>query len=400
MSDSEPEATSSADEEPAEAASSASGDPPALALGKGRIALFVAVWLLIGAVVAEVGIRLTQEEPAPGYYQHPHLRRVRGPEAHQRLVNQWTGKPYTIHVDAHGFRCRTLAPPGAFKPPNTYRIFFVGASTTENLAIPDEQTFPVLVEESLNQRLKGAPRVVAVNTALSGNSVADSLSLIAHRILALQPDLIVVLHASNDMRATLSSRFDQTHYRDRIPPHDPGLGEWFQARSRLVGLVGRVRKRLRTQERIVKYRARRRAHPFTPNVDARVGVPYFLRYLGMISVLCKQAGVSLALMTQPTLYKDVMTEEEDASLWLGWIRHGRIGGALNLDTRTLLKGQRAFNDVTRSVAERGGHLLIDLAAKVPRDLDHFYDDAHYTPKGNEVVAEQILADLLISGRLP
>lgn len=81
------------------------------------------------------------------------------------------------------------------------------------------------------------------------------------------------------------------------------------------------------------------------------------------------------------------------ALWLGCLDHG----ALNLDTRTLLRGMQVFNEAVRDLAREQGHLLIELEPAVPKDLEHSYDDCHYTTRGNEVVARQIVAALLAEG---
>jgi glycine/D-amino acid oxidase-like deaminating enzyme len=101
-------------------------------------------------------------------------------------------------------------------------------------------------------------------------------------------------------------------------------------------------------------------------------------------------------MTHPSLWKEPMSPQEDAALWMGWVNHGE----LNLDTPTLRAGIAAFNRALREHAAARGHRLIDLDAAVPRDLLHFYDDCHLTARGNEVAARAIVDALLAGGGLP
>ena len=51
--------------------------------------------------------------------------------------------------------------------------------------------FPGLVEARLNDKLRGNPRVEVSNCGIAGFGVARSLSLIEHRVLNLEPDLVV-----------------------------------------------------------------------------------------------------------------------------------------------------------------------------------------------------------------
>ena len=46
---------------------------------------------------------------------------------------------------------------------------------------------------------------------------------------------------------------------------------------------------------------------------------------------------------------------------------------------------------------QGAVLLIDLEKALPKDLEHLYDDCHYTAKGNAVIADAIAQALLAKG---
>jgi hypothetical protein len=95
-----------------------------------------------------------------------------------------------------------------------------------------------------------------------------------------------------------------------------------------------------------------------------------------------------AFMTQPVLYKDGMSREEEAA-----VQGVHLDGQ-NLDTPTLKYAMDAYNDAIRQVCRDEGAVLIDAAADVPRDLAHFVDDAHLTSKGNEAVASSVLEAIL------
>lgn len=369
-----------------------------LPLGKKLGFLLAPLLLCLG--LGELLARALSSPPAPLYLDHPYLRRVRAPGASHELISPpgagLDGQRFLLHVDEHGFRSRGLEPPGTPKPAGTYRIFFVGASAVENVAVPDERTFEALVEAELNVRLGGAPRVVVVNAGLSGNVVADTVSLVLHRVLALEPDLIVAMDGLNDMIQSTSRRFDPAHGSEATSPRAPRPGEVLRAWSRLADLSGRALDRAGAEDRYARWRRRRREQPFTTGADPTRGLPYWRRYLALLSAACAEARVPLAFMTHPCLWRPDLSPREDEALWMGWVAHGE----LNLDTPTLLRGLEAWNGALREHAAARGDLLIDLAGAVPRDLDHFYDDCHFTARGNEVAARAIVAALLQGGRLP
>jgi hypothetical protein len=54
---------------------------------------------------------------------------------------------------------------------------------------------------------------------------------------------------------------------------------------------------------------------------------------------------------------------------------------------------RAIYDIGGRVAREEGVEALDLQNRVPRDLEHYYDDMHHTPKGCALVA-RLIADHL------
>jgi len=365
-------------------------------LSRGKKALFFLAFAALGLGFGELAVRVLTKPKPPMFEAHPYLRRVRAENVSHTWVSPIDGRSFTVATDGHGFRTKNLEPVGDPKPAGTYRIFFVGGSTTENIALPDEETFPEIVQVKLRKRLGGTPKVCTVNTGISGNTIVDSFSLISHRVLALEPDLIVVLHATNDMRISMSDRFDPTHYEDLIKHKKVRFSDFMEDNSRLFSLSVQLRKGLFGLSGAARYKARRASVPFTTDADPSVGLPHYRRYLAMISAVCAEAKVPVVFMTQPSLYKPNNTPEEDASFWLGVVNHGEV----NLDNATLLRGMQLYNAATTEHARARGHLLIDLEPIVPKDLDHFYDDAHYTAKGCAVIADAIVEGLLKGGKLP
>ncbi len=354
-----------------------------------RRALFLAVLLLATLAGAELIARGLTEEPTPGFLGHPYLRRVRTPDQTLRLVSPLTGEKFEMVIDAHGFRSRSLEPPGQPKPPGTYRIFFVGGSTTENIVLPDDQTFTGIIEAELSPRV--GKRLSCVNAGISGNVIADTFSLVAHRILALEPDLVVALEGINDMCGGMSRRYDPAALGNTSPPRIE-VFDLLRDRSRLVQLASVAAERADAGWRPARIRERRAGLPFTPDVEPTAALPNFRRYLRLLAAVCRESDVPLLLMTMPTLYKDSLSPAEDAALWMGCLDHGRR----NIDHPTMLRGMQAFNETVRQVAQEEGTLFLDLAPAVPKDLEHFYDDCHYTARGSRVVADRLM-DLLSQG---
>ena len=98
-----------------------------------------------------------------------------------------------FYMNNYGFRDSDIVMP---KPEGTYRIVCVGASTTEEGPI-NALTYPAILETLLNRHF-GFDRIDVVNCGISGmNSLKHRMRIADY--LALEPDLIVLYNAVNDI---------------------------------------------------------------------------------------------------------------------------------------------------------------------------------------------------------
>ena len=101
-----------------------------------------------------------------------------------------------ISINSLGFRGREITLP---KPKGTIRIAFLGASTTFSAeASSNEATWPHLVVEQLRQRSPDK-NFDYVNAGVPGYTVRTSLKNLQERVAPLEPDIIIIYHAANDL---------------------------------------------------------------------------------------------------------------------------------------------------------------------------------------------------------
>ncbi len=101
--------------------------------------------------------------------------------------------------NSYGFRGPEVTVP---KPDETYRIVALGGSTTYSTGSrTPEGSYPFLLQQYLNEN--GYPNVEVVNAGVSGYTSYETLLNFQLRVLDLDPDLIIVYHATNDARARL-----------------------------------------------------------------------------------------------------------------------------------------------------------------------------------------------------
>lgn len=106
------------------------------------------------------------------------------------------GLKVLMESSSRGFRTRETT---WKKPPGTYRIVFLGDSTTFGWGVNAEERFSDLLEAKLNAAGSG-PRVEAINLGIPGYTTHHALRLLERDALRYEPDLLVLSFGANDSR--------------------------------------------------------------------------------------------------------------------------------------------------------------------------------------------------------
>lgn len=143
------------------------------------------------------------------------------------------GQDKVIRVNANGFRGPEIPMP---KPPDLFRIAVLGDSIAFGRTLDEHEVFPYQLPALLQERVPGRSFDV-VNASLSGRDTWEEVALLEHRVLDLDPDLVILQVCLND--------------HIRFPPPDPSrrrgaFGErpWYSYSS-LLDLLDRKSPRFR-----------------------------------------------------------------------------------------------------------------------------------------------------------
>jgi lysophospholipase L1-like esterase len=317
-------------------------------------------------------------------------------------------KPVVVYRrNAFGLRSRSVET--LEKPPDTIRVMAFGASTTDQTTQNMEDSWVGIVEDELRTAFAGSgTRIEVAGFGRGGLGVSYLLHILPGMVRAFQPDLVITLMGVNDLAWRGGPDYTYTGFRPPAePPPDPPrtsdsrtCSDVSQLCRRLALLAARVDRyqqirrgkavRWHTQ-RLEKHRATWRELPFraAPRRD-----PDPIREFGdgMALVLDElvEAGVDALVLGQPVLWKADMTPAELDVLWF----HVRTPeGPVRADGAWLAAEIARYNEVQRRLAAERGFAYLDLDASVPKDLDHYFDDCHYTDRGSRLVAEEVLTAL-------
>ena len=136
-------------------------------------------------------LRIYQWDPYLIYSLKPNLDEDLSLAESLRLEPLWkkVGGTWHLKTNSLGIRAKGEIPA---KSKNHFRILALGDSITFGLAINDEETYPVQLEEIL-QRIFPAPvKVEVINAGVTGYSSRQGLVYLREKLLFLKPDLVII----------------------------------------------------------------------------------------------------------------------------------------------------------------------------------------------------------------
>ncbi len=166
----------------------------------GKTLLYVLYLGLIILVCLEVLVRLW------GYsemylYDPIYMPYAKSPEIpfvlKPNLANSRAHGNIRINTDELGLRSLTAGARIPPKGPNEYRLAFVGDSVTFGVGVATADTYPEVVQATLN-RLQNRCPVKVFNFAVSSYSVKEMTATLQHRVPEVSPNLVIMGLIIND----------------------------------------------------------------------------------------------------------------------------------------------------------------------------------------------------------
>jgi len=275
--------------------------------------------------------------------------------------------------------------------PGELRVLALGGSTTEGGALKEEERYPVRLSDELGTRLE---QDVAIHNA--GKRWWTSKHSLMNYVTdgrRWNADVVVVMHAINDLYRSCS-------------PEALAIGEYNPRWTHFYGpainaarpptFAGSVLSPVLRQIDREWYKAQRYREVDFP-IEHYQSLPDFERHLRALVGDIRKDGSQPVLMTQPTLLRAGLNQEERNKLAFGAVFCSERISPWNIEvpsSESLGRAMAAFNDVTREVAREEGVPLVDLSAVVPQTLDYFVDDVHHTPEATALISREV-ADVLV-----
>lgn len=296
-------------------------------------------------------------------------------------VNEGISGSETRH-NAMSFRSSTEF---GSKEADALRIVCLGGSTTYGATVEDNtDTYPSQLAEILGTavKLEHYEFVEVLNLGVGGYTSVEVLKNFERYGLALDPDVVLIQCAINDVAPRFYHDFGCGYTHFRIPMKRPKTGPIHRLwrSSRLVLTLGwglGIYRPLTLQS--WTQRPMPEANTALENLSVNGSECFEANIREMVS-LCVASGTKVYLLTQP--YMDLPSYPgTDAST-----RRLEEGYKLGL---------REHNAVVSKITLLTEARLIDIDREMPSNSSYFTDPIHMTAGGNRVKAE-IIAGVLVS----
>lgn len=254
------------------------------------------------------------------------------------------------------------------------RIVCLGGSTT---ARPDSRgrRWTEMLEERLTAQCLEC-NVEVYNQGMDWYTSLHSLINYATNVRASKPDIVIVMHAANDLMHNFDfSQLSNGAFRNDYGHYLGPVVRLIQRGGPLAEAYGHFRKHwFAPERRYITLKTFPGLQPFRQNLMTMRG-------------LAVADGAELVLMTEAYLYRSDLTQEERQRLSMyNFEAHGMD---VRLAYESIERGMKEYDDTIRELAVAGALPLIDLERAIPKTLEYFDDDVHFTDRAFPIVAAAI-----------
>jgi len=345
-----------------------------------RKLLYLGVIIALVLLVCEVGLRarawIRYGSPATGV-RDPML--TYDPVADLQVPKpgyEIRGAKIHIKINSLGFRGDEFS---RVKPPHTFRIVCLGASTTFSAEVSSNQAmWTSRLQEKLRADHPGL-NVEVINAAVGGYVAADNLKNLRHRVLPLDPDLVIYYEANNEI----------VHDTQELAIREGLLAAGGRRQSTFVTRMSKASLTFDLAYKNLSILMRSR-DTSTRKLDRipRDLPAHFIGELDEMRTELAAKNIPFVLSTFIVKYRrdqDRATQIANADVAFYYMPWMSIDG--------MLDAMDVYNQAILDYGKRTGLDVIDDRTMIPPDAEHFTDCMHLADKGNAVMAERFYQHL-------
>ncbi len=282
-----------------------------------------------------------------------------------------------ISINSLGFRGPEIV---IDKPENSIRLAFLGASTTYCAEVTrNDLVWTDLVTKKLTDTSKNV-QFDYINGGVPGYKVSDSINNLKLRVAPLQPDIVFIYHATNDLSFNTRRLAKAQGLVSKKDTEKESLS-WFSQYSLLAYLVEKNLRLISLQNQSEKIQG-------ALKYDIKEIIEPFERDLRALVDESKKSAKFVALITFSHRIRAEQSQEERTKASITSLYYMPY-----MSVDAILEGFDAYNDVIRRVAREKNVFLIDNNNSIAGDGVNFNDSVHFTNQGSKQMANRIFSSL-------
>ena len=290
----------------------------------------------------------------------------------------------SIQINTYGFKDKDFH---WKKEDGVFRILCLGGSTT-SFGSSIHTTYPALLQEKLGRYLP-EKNIEVINAGTAGYKVWNSLRHYMLRLYELEPNLIIVYHAINDVKYNHHPA-DLVQQQKNYPPPSRNIFRhalaFFIEHSYTVKTLHLGYSRLKSTFFPKK--------PTLYNTVSEEGVLAFEKQLESLILLAQARKTPVVLLNFQLVLDGGFTPEEKHVLnttFQSYCMHSYDDG---LTKEAGIKVIQAYNKSIQQLANQYNIYFVDMSHAVPQTKRYFMDCVHRSDEGNSIFADILAKHLL------
>ncbi|HIG96574.1 TPA: hypothetical protein HA249_06850 [Candidatus Woesearchaeota archaeon] len=273
-------------------------------------------------------------------------------------------------------------------PPDEYRIFALGGSTTEDMANGKNVHWCGVAEDLLDEtRVFGNKKPRCINAGSSGYTTAHSLVRLQFDLLNFKPQMITVMNVINDFTVSYFPIDPQTQrynygnkYFNPTFTEETNLRKLLFDKSKVLTKLEKKLKNIQTKLTAKKIPAKDGTIIYSNMRFTNESLPMLTRLyynnLKSIVAVAKEHNITVVLMSEPMVFTD-----EKIAMLFGHENYNK--DIFYPEKEKLQLDLELYNGIVQMVAEEEDVSFIDMYTFMGHDERYFVDAAHYTAEGSE-----------------
>lgn len=301
-------------------------------------------------------------------------------------VNPKLSKQILVEGNSLGFRGPELT------DTNCIKILTVGGSTTRCMYSSNNETW----SHYLNNKLDSTYENIWLNNAgFTGHSTFGHIQLLEQYVLKLKPNYVLFLVGINEIETDNPDVFSLQEDPESKSVKSLLKKVMYQSEVFTLGLnLYRIRhaKEMSLSQEFDFDFSKLTSVKVLENdsiIKLTKQKPYLLAYqerLKRIINLCKQNNIVPVFITQPAMLGNI--QDAGTGTFIGNKKFQNVNSAIGWQVL------EQYNSATKMVCKKQEVFCVDLANKMDKNSDLFWDFVHFTPKGNQTVANIIFQEIV------